>query len=70
MLQDTAEGQAVIPLPFLVQQHKEEILDANADYTRVCQLTFNKEFQNMLSVCLFVPFMHRDTPKPFNLVKE
>ena len=31
--------------------------------------TFNKEFMNMLQVCIFVPFLHTETPKPQNVPK-
>lgn len=31
--------------------------------------TFNREFMNMLQVCIFVPFLHADTPKPQNVPK-
>ena len=31
--------------------------------------TFNKEFMNMLQVCIFVPFLHKETPKPQNVPK-
>jgi len=31
--------------------------------------TFNKEFMNMIQVCIFVPFLHLETPKPQNVPK-
>ena len=31
--------------------------------------TFNKEFMNMLQVCIFVPLLHKETPKPKNIPK-
>jgi hypothetical protein len=43
--------------------------DPNVEYTKVVDLTFNKEFVNMVSVCVFVPFLHEETPKPINVVK-
>ncbi len=59
-----------IAIAFLLQQHKNEILDdPNVEYTKVVDLTFNKEFVNMVSVCVFVPFLHEETPKPINVVK-
>ena len=59
----------MIPLPYLVAQHKLEIIETSPDYSSAVQQTFNREFQNMLLVCLFVPFLHKDTPKPSNVTK-
>ena len=61
---------SAIALSFLVSQHKREILDAcGQDYNKVVELSFNKEFQNMILVCIFVPFLHEETPKPMNVAK-
>ena len=38
-------------------------------YHNMLKQTFNKEFMNMISVCLFVPFLHNETPKPQNVPK-
>lgn len=32
--------------------------------------TFSKEFRSMLEVCIFMPFLHRDTPKPMVIPKS
>ena len=32
--------------------------------------TFNKEFNNMLMVCIFIPFLHDETPKTKNVPKS
>ena len=54
-----------VAVSFLIQQHKVEILDsASLSYTDVLSETFNKEFMNMIQVCIFVPFLHLETPKP------
>ena len=55
---------------FLVNQHIKEILDKNDNASDVIQLTFTKEFNNMLQVCLFVPFLHPDTPRPASIPKS
>lgn len=39
------------------------------DYGEMASETFNKEFMNMLQVCIFVPFLHVETPKPQNVTK-
>ena len=55
---------------FLIRQHKIEILDNETmDYGEMASETFNKEFMNMLQVCIFVPFLHVETPKPQNVTK-
>ena len=54
-----------VAVSFLIQQHKVEILDsASFSYADVLSETFNKEFMNMIQVCIFVPFLHLETPKP------
>lgn len=53
-----------ITFSFLVAQHKQEILDVFQSYSECIKLSFNSEFQNMVQVCIFVPFLHEDTPKP------
>jgi hypothetical protein len=53
-----------------VNQHRSEILeDPNLSYRSIISQTFNKEFINMIQVCIFVPFLHEETPKPVNVVK-
>jgi len=54
---------------FLVTQHKSEILDTVTEYPEVIRLSFNDEFQSMLQVCVFVPFLHKETPRPRNVAK-
>jgi hypothetical protein len=63
-------GGSQIALSYLVSQHKREILDTGADFAKVTELSFNKEFQNMILVCIFVPFLHEETPKPANVQKS
>jgi hypothetical protein len=64
------EQQSVLSVTFLVKQHKAEILD-NADSLKaVLAKTFNREFLNMLQVCVFVPFLHPETPKPYNITQD
>lgn len=59
-----------VAVSFLIKQHKIEILDNEAmDYVEMANETFNKEFMNMLQVCIFVPFLHVETPKPQNVNK-
>ena len=54
----------------MIKQHKIEILDnEQLDYFDIINETFNKEFMNMLQVCIFVPFLHVETPKPINVPK-
>jgi len=36
--------EPINPLSYLIEQHKKEILDVNADYVKVVTLSFNKEF--------------------------
>lgn len=59
-----------VAVSFLIKQHKIEILDNETmDYSEMANETFNKEFMNMLQVCIFVPFLHVETPKPQNVTK-
>ena len=59
-----------VAVSFLIKQHKIEILDNDTmDYSEMANETFNKEFMNMLQVCIFVPFLHVETPKPQNVTK-
>ena len=44
--------------------HIKEILDIYTDSVEVVNLTYTREFNNMLQVCLFVPFLHTEIPKP------
>lgn len=46
-----------------------EILDNIKEYDQVIKQSFNDEFFSMLQVCIFVPFLHKDTPKPHNVPK-
>lgn len=55
---------------YLAKQHKEEILDKNPSFLAALDATMNKEFLNMLQVCLFVPFLHPETPKPHSIPKD
>ena len=59
-----------VAVSFLIKQHKLEILEnENLDYVDMANETFNKEFMNMLQVCIFVPFLHVETPRPHNVQK-
>lgn len=59
-----------VAVSFLIKQHKIEILDNESlSFHDVISETFNKEFMNMLQVCIFVPFLHVETPKPHNVPK-
>ena len=59
-----------VAVSFLIKQHKLEILDSESmSFSEMAQETFNKEFMNMLQVCIFVPFLHVETPKPQNVPK-
>ena len=58
-----------VAVSFLISQHKREILNQNMPYKQVLKQTFNREFLNMLQVCIFVPFLHSETPKPGNVPK-
>jgi hypothetical protein len=53
-----------VAVSFLISQHKREILNQGCSFKSVLKQTFNKEFMNMLQVCIFVPFLHSETPKP------
>jgi hypothetical protein len=53
-----------------VNQHIKEILDKYSDPAEVVYLTFTKEFNNMLQVCIFVPFLHAETPRPSVIPKS
>lgn len=59
-----------IGISFLVNQHIKEILDKHPNPADVVQLTFTREFNNMLQVCLFIPFLHPDTPRPATIPKS
>lgn len=63
------EPQATVAISYLINQHRKEILDVNSDINQVLKLSFNTEFQNMIQVCIFVPFLHEETPKPVNVNK-
>ena len=47
-----------------INQHKFDVLDEQDDLNNVLKTTFGKEFMNVLQVCMFVPFLHSETPKP------
>lgn len=49
----------------LLKQHKHEILDKPLILKEVLDETMQREFTNMLYVCLFAPFIHPETPKPY-----
>ena len=67
MENETSSGIAV---KFLIEQHKIEILDnKKMAFSDMIGETFNKEFMNMLQVCIFVPLLHKETPKPKNIPK-
>lgn len=61
--------QSGVAVSFLINQHKLEILDTENEFRYVLKQTFNREFMNMLQVCIFVPFLHAETPKPINVPK-
>ena len=59
-----------VAVSFLIKQHKIEILDNESlNFQDLINETFNKEFMNMIQVCIFVPFLHLETPKPQNVPK-
>ena len=59
-----------VAVSFLIRQHKIEILDnERLAFNEVANETFNREFMNMLQVCVFVPLLHLETPKPQNVPK-
>ena len=59
-----------VAVSFLIKQHKIEILDnEELSFSDLASETFNKEFMNMVQVCIFVPFLHLETPKPTNVPK-
>ena len=59
-----------IGISFLVNQHIKEILDKYDDPVDCVNLTFTREFNNMLQVCLFIPFLHHETPRPLTIPKS
>jgi hypothetical protein len=40
------------------------------DYEKVVKQTCNTEFMNMFHLCIFVPFLHPETPKPSIVSKK
>ena len=60
-IQNTKDGNN---LPYLIAQHKLEILDVHTDLNMVLKKTFNEEFIQMLQTVAFVPFLHEKTPRP------
>jgi hypothetical protein len=38
------DALTTVPISYLVNQHKKEILDTNSDYNQVLKLSFNTEF--------------------------
>ena len=63
------QPQNSLVVSFLVRQHALEILGNSDDLRTVMKKTFNREFLNMMQVCIFVPFLHAETPKPQNIPK-
>jgi len=59
--------QQSLSLTFLVTQHKKEIIDREPFLEDVLRLSFTKEFMSMFQGCVFIPFFHRETPKPFKI---
>ena len=53
-----------LAVSFLVRQHKLEMLDHPYSLKTVLKETAKEDFLNMLQVCIFVPFLHNETPKP------
>ncbi|CDW89760.1 UNKNOWN [Stylonychia lemnae] len=51
-----------VGVSFLVNQHIKEILDKYSDFQEVLRLTFTKEFNKMILACIFMPFLHQETP--------
>jgi hypothetical protein len=52
-----------ISISYLIIQHKKEMLDQNFPLQTVVKETLDAEFVKMLHGCLFVPFLHEDTPQ-------
>jgi len=52
-----------ISVSYLIIQHKKEMLDQNLPFRTVLAETLDAEFVKMLYGCLFVPFLHEETPQ-------
>ena len=50
----------------LIEQFNKEL---PATYEEAKSHTFNSDFEQMLLVCVLVPFLHQETFKPANVVK-
>ena len=48
----------------------QEILEKYEYPMNVVQMTFTREFNNMLQMCLFMPFLHPETPRPQYIPKS
>ena len=51
-----------ISISYIIVQHKKEMLDTNLNFKTVLNETLDDEFMTMLQSCLFVPFLHENTP--------
>ena len=52
-----------ISISYLIIQHKKEMLDQNLSLQTVVKETLDAEFLKMLQGCIFVPFLHEETPQ-------
>jgi hypothetical protein len=50
-----------------VVQHKQEILDKKFGYRKIIESTLDGEFMNMMQTSIFVPLLHKDTPRPLKV---
>jgi hypothetical protein len=67
---EEVKPQKVQTISYLVRQHKEEILDKSESLKDAMSSTMSPQFTNMLQICIFVPFLHPETPKPQSIPKD
>lgn len=70
--QDTNEQAqgASVPMSFLLNSHRQQILEKPLKLSEVLEQTMQSQFVNMLYVCLFAPFIHPDTPKAYEFPRS
>ena len=56
----TGDDDEELNVSFLVMQHKKEVLDVNSDLQTILSITFDREFIDMLKICMFIPFISND----------
>lgn len=64
------DSPANIGISFLVNQHIFEVLEQARSAEEAVDMTFTKEFMSMMQVCIFVPYLHEETPKPIRIPKS